>query len=83
MDQIKAFLSNAIVIWILGLGGGVLGTLGISSGSVTEIVTALVGLILAWLGHAIGLKLALNAIPPNFVVAGTAPDGQLMYKKSV
>lgn len=65
MDQLKAVLSNVIVIWILGIGGTWLGTVGISSGSVIEIVGAVVGLVLAWIGHAIGLKTALNTPPPQ------------------
>jgi hypothetical protein len=65
MDTLKAVLSNAIVIWILGIGGSVLATLGVSATSVTEIVTGVVGVVLAWIGHAIGLKTALNTLAPG------------------
>ncbi|MBM3711869.1 MAG: hypothetical protein FJW56_00305 [Actinobacteria bacterium] len=45
-NTIKNFLVAKLVQWILKVGAGVLGTLGISNGSLEEIIGAIVSLVL-------------------------------------
>ncbi len=64
MEQLKIVLSNLLVQYILKIGSGFLAAYGISSGSVTEIVFAVVALIFGIIGHWISHNTALNTPPP-------------------
>lgn len=65
MEQLKTVLSNILVQYILKVGGVVIGYLGLSTGTVTEIVTGIVGLLLGIIGQWIQVNTATNAIPPS------------------
>jgi hypothetical protein len=62
-DYIKNFLTGLIVRWVLKIGCGFLLSVGIQSGTVTEIVGAIVAIVV---GLAISLfqqKKAVNTTP--------------------
>jgi len=65
MENIKGFLTGLLVRWILKIGGGFLLSVGISEGSLTEVVAAVLSIII---GLAISLfqhNKAIEQTPPK------------------
>lgn len=64
MEDIKSFLVPFLVRFLLKVGGGALLTLGVSEGSVTEIATAVVTLVLGFILSKFHYNKVLNTPPP-------------------
>lgn len=65
VNDLKGYLVNIIVQWILKIGGGIVLANGISQGSVTEIVGAALGIIIGLVMHLFNTSKAVNATPPG------------------
>lgn len=65
LDSVKGQLVTFIVRWIMKVGSGVLGAHGISEGSVTEIVGALIMLLIGVVMSFFGQKKAINTDPKS------------------
>lgn len=65
MNEIKQFLAGFIFRWVMKIAGGYLLSVGISEGSILEIVTAvvtiLIGLVISLFQH----KKAIEQLPPS------------------
>ena len=65
LDNIKSFLVGLIFQSLMKVGGGVLLTVGISSQSWTEIISAIVTIIIGLIAHAVSLNTAVQTAPPG------------------
>ena len=65
LDNIKSFLVGLIFLSLMKVGGGVLLTVGISSQSWTEIISAIVTIIIGLIAHAVSLNTAVQTAPPG------------------
>jgi hypothetical protein len=63
-DDFKKFLTSTIVQAVLKVGAGVIGTLGVSQGSATEIIGAIVSFGLGYILNVLNVKKALNTEIP-------------------
>jgi hypothetical protein len=64
-ENIKGFLGGMLVRWVLKVGAGVIGTLGVSQGSATEVVSAVVMFAVGALISLIQHKKAIDTPAPK------------------
>jgi len=65
MDDIKQFLTGMIVRWILKVGGSTLGTIGVTSGDLMEIVGGILAILIGLIISIFQQKKAVNTPAPT------------------
>lgn len=67
-ESLKGFIVPFLTRWILKVGAGALLTLGITEGSATEVVGALVAFVVGVVMSLVNHKTAINTPPPTSTV---------------